>query len=93
MRSCYQKRNSKKLLKDKFDIKYSDLQDYSKIEELRCLNNDIKHNGVVGTELVTANNKWKSGIPISDTHPDFERLKDGPRNLLIDLKNKIEPKI
>jgi len=91
--SCYKKKEAKKLLKSKFNVDYELLTDYSKIEELRCLNNDIKHNGIVGSELVTANSKWNIDQPITNTIDDFKRLMDGPRNLLRDLAVKIEPQL
>ncbi|MCX6285630.1 MAG: hypothetical protein NTY96_00770 [Bacteroidetes bacterium] len=91
--SCYRKKEAKKLLKNKFNIDYELLTDYPKIEELRCLNNDIKHNGLVGNELATVNPKWFLDKPITNTYDDFKRLMDGPRNLLRDLANKIEPQL
>jgi len=91
LRSCYKKDKLIQLLNDKFSITYSTLIDYNKIEELRCLNNDVKHNGTVGNELAAANSKWTFDDEIRNTYDDFERLKEAPRNLLTDLAAKIEP--
>lgn len=91
--SCYKKKEAKKLLKNKFNIDYELLTDYVKIEELRCLNNDIKHNGLACSELVAANSKWTLNQPITNTYNDFKRLMEGPRNLLRDLAGKIEPQL
>jgi hypothetical protein len=91
--NCYKKKEAKSLLKSKFNIEYELLTDYKKIEELRCLNNDIKHNGLVGSELAAANTKWTLGQPIANTYDDFKRLIDGPKNLLRDLASKIEPQL
>lgn len=91
--SCYKKKEAKKLLKNKFNIDYELLADYIKIEELRCLNNDIKHNGLAGSELVAANSKWTLDQSIENTYADFQRLMDGPKNLLRDLATKIEPQL
>lgn len=91
--NCYKKKEAKSLLKSKFNIDYELLTDYKKIEELRCLNNDIKHNGLVGSELAAANTKWTLGQPIANTYDDFKRLMDGPKNLLRDLASKIEPQL
>jgi hypothetical protein len=91
--NCYKKKEAKNLLKSKFNIDYELLTDYKKIEELRCLNNDIKHNGLVGSELAAANTKWTLGQPIANTYDDFKRLMDGPKNLLRDLASKIEPQL
>ena len=91
--SCYKKKEAKSLLKSKFNIDYELLIDYSKIEELRCLNNDIKHNGIVCHELVAANSKWTLDQSISNTYDDFRRLMDGPGNLLGDVINEINDSI
>ena len=91
--SCYQKKNAKKLLKSKFNIDYELLIDYLKVEELRCLNNDVKHNGRAGDQLVLANSKWTLDQLIENTYQDFQRLKEGPRNLLKDLATKIEQQL
>jgi hypothetical protein len=91
--NCYKKKEAKNLLKSKFNIDYELLTDDKKIEELRCLNNDIKHNGLVGSELAAANTKWTLGQPIANTYDDFKRLMDGPKNLLRDLASKIEPQL
>jgi len=93
LESCYKKSEAKKLLKSKFLIEYDNLIDYDKIEELRCLNNAIKHNGIVGRELNQSKSKWILNSRIGDTHADFLRLKDAPIILLTDLKKKLEPKI
>ncbi len=90
LRSCFRIVNVIQLLSSKFGIAYSSLADHDKIEEIRCLNNDIKHNGIVGIELPSINNKWVQGGIITNTYVDFERLCDGPYNLLNDLSNKIE---
>lgn len=90
LRSCYKKDKLTKLLTHKFGITYSNLTDNNKIEELRCLNNDIKHNSMATNELVSANNKWILNQQIENTHDDFERLKSAPRNLLRELANELE---
>jgi len=91
--SCYKKKEAKKLLKSKFNIDYELLTDYIKIEELRCLNNDVKHNGLAGSELVAANSKWTLDQTIENTYIDFQRLMYGPKNLLRDLATRIEPQL
>ena len=91
LRSCYKKDKLTQLLAKKFSISYSSLVDYDKIEELRCLNNDVKHNGVESNKLVVANSKWTLNQEIENTHDDFERLKAAPGNLLRDLATKLEP--
>ena len=95
LRSCYKKDSVVKLLKDEFSIDYNTLMDVDIIEELRCLNNDIKHSdtGTVTPPLAATNAKWVVDEPILNTYDDFVRLMEGPRNFLRDLASKIEPKL
>jgi hypothetical protein len=93
LRNCFKKNELVKLLNAKFGIDYNSLADSNLIEELRCLNNDIKHNGQVGQELVDSNNKWVLNEEIGNTYPDFVRMMAAPRNLLKDLSGKIKPHI
>ena len=64
-----------------------------KLGRLRCVNNNIKHNGIVFHELVAANLKWTLDQSISNTYDDFRRLMDGPGNLLGDVINEINDSI
>jgi hypothetical protein len=91
--SCYKKKNLENLLSNIFSIDYSDLSDSTLIEELRCLNNDIKHNGKVGKELTQTNNKWIENQLIENIYDDFNRIKEAPINFLNDLVSKITPQI
>ncbi len=92
LKNCFKKDQIIKLLKQKFSIDYSALADYDKIEELRCLNNVIKHSdsGLVDANLSLANPKWVIDERIENTYDDFIRLMSAPRNLLYDLSNKIK---
>jgi len=91
--NCYKKIESIKLLKAKFNIDFTLLDNYQEIEELRCLNNAIKHKGLVTIELNNANSKWILNSPISDTYNDFQRLMNAPYKLLNDLQIKIVSQI
>lgn len=87
--TCYKIAESIKLLKSKFNIDFKTLKSYQEIEELRCLNNAVKHKGIVSTELNEANPKWIINNPIGDTYIDFLRLMNAPYELLTDLQTKI----
>lgn len=91
LNNCYKKKELEQLLISKFSTTYSTLIDFGSIEELRCMNNAIKHDGTVGNELVLSNGKWILGQEIGNTYDDFLRLKESPLNLLRDLIEKIEP--
>lgn len=62
--------------------------DFIKIKELRTLNNDIKHNGIVDIELHDSNPKWILKEKIKNTYEDFLRLKDGACDLLSEIISK-----
>ena len=47
---------------------------YTAIDELRCLNNAIKHSGVVGAELASFPG-WKRGDMIGDVRPAVTRIR------------------
>jgi uncharacterized coiled-coil protein SlyX len=79
--NCYKKTEVIKLLKAKFNIDFTLLVNYQEIEELRCLNNAIKHKGLVSKELNNANSKWIINSPIGNTYNDFLRLMNAPYKL------------
>jgi len=54
LKYIYKKVNLTKELK-RLGIDYTQLSEYQNVEELRCLNNSIKHSGVVGKELEQIN--------------------------------------
>jgi len=92
IRKCYKDKEATKILKKRFNIDYNSLQDYSKIQELRILNNDIKHEGKVSSDLSLINSRWKAGDEIDNNiYNDFVRLKEAPFNLLEDLADKLKP--
>jgi hypothetical protein len=61
----------KELKKKGVDIK--SLPHYKAMDETRCLNNDIKHNGVVGKEL-SEYPSWKKGNVLSNLDVAYRRL-------------------
>jgi len=89
LQNCYREKELKKTLKNKFSIDYTTLQKHQDIEELRCLNNSIKHNETVNEELSNKNVKWEKGQLIENIYEDFNRLKDTPIDFLSDLISKI----
>lgn len=93
LRSMFRIAQVKTLINRKYSIDYETLDEYSKIEELRCLNNCIKHNGIVSQELVDANNKWILESSIENTIEDFIRLKDAPLTFLTKLIELITQQI
>lgn len=84
-------------LREDFGLDLSDVQSYTKIDELRCLNNDIKHRGKVGKELARFRG-WVEGqelflyfLPkhfyrLAPEVPKY--LQDFARRLRLKLENK-----
>ena len=69
-------------------VKLASLQHYGAIDELRCLNNAIKHNGVVGKEL-SAFQGWFLGQRIGDVRPAIARLRSAVAPYLIALGKEL----
>ena len=69
-------------------VKLASLQHYGAIDELRCLNNAIKHNGVVGKEL-SAFQGWFLRQRIGDVRPAIARLRSAVAPYLIALGKEL----
>ena len=68
------------------------LEGLSSYDELRCINNSIKHKGTVGNELAEFNG-WTEGEKIINLWSHYERLKPGVRNFVYKLSDKIVSKL
>jgi hypothetical protein len=85
-----------KALKDFFikelNIVYENTEDedFILLEELRCLNNCIKHSGFVNAELHKANNKWVINQEINDLYDEFQRFIGVPGKYLKNIVEKIK---
>lgn len=64
------------------------LNKYQAYDELRCINNAIKHSGIVGTELA-AYSGFKKGQKLADLHNHYYRLRNDVDSFLIALQDKI----
>lgn len=65
-----------KALKDalkKKGVNLEALPSYPVMDEIRCINNDIKHSGVVGKEL-SAYDGWTEGQPLVNLDAAYNRL-------------------
>jgi hypothetical protein len=94
IKNCFKNENILTLFnKKEFIENMKDNDDYKKVNEIRCLNNAIKHSGVVSDELHEANPKWVIGKKIKNTYEDFYRLKEGIEDLLTELFSKIHDNI
>lgn len=65
-------------------IKIRDLPHFPSFDELRCINNDIKHGGVVGEELAKYPG-WKLGDNLSNIDIVYERIAPGCQSFIFEL--------
>lgn len=65
-------------------IKIRDLPHFLSFDELRCINNDIKHGGVVGKELAKYPG-WKLGDNLSNIDIAYGRIAPGCRSFIFEL--------
>jgi hypothetical protein len=65
-------------------IKIRNLPHISSFDELRCINNDIKHGGVVGKELAKYPG-WKLGDNLSNIDTAYERIAPDCRSFIFEL--------
>lgn len=68
------------------------LKHYKAFDELRCINNSVKHNGVPNKDLVCYPN-WKNGEKLTKLHIHYRRLKDDVDRFVTELRDEIIKKI
>jgi hypothetical protein len=85
--SFYRITELKKQLKMKV-VDIETLAHYKAYDELRCINNAIKHSGVVGADLA-AYPGFKKGERLSDLHTHYYRLRSDVDRFLLSLQAEI----
>lgn len=94
LRSLFEIRKVEILIKDKFGVNIRDLNNYNQMNELRCLNNCIKHTGYPDTELIAINpERWKAKEEIENVYQDFIRLRYKTVDFCLDLFRTVKEKI
>ncbi|MEZ8798373.1 hypothetical protein OA7_0017870 [Vibrio cyclitrophicus 1F53] len=68
------------------------LKNYKSYDELRCINNCIKHSGRVNKELSKFSG-WNVGDKIVKTNDHYTRLKDDVRGFVFNLRDELLSKI
>ena len=68
------------------------LPNFAEYDELRCINNSIKHNGVVDKELAKYPN-WIVGQKLENLHQHYYRLRNDVDNFVTGLQAAILNKI
>jgi hypothetical protein len=77
----------KKKLKHR-GVKIKDLPSYEGFDELRCINNDLKHGDVVGVELATYSG-WTLGEELKEIYAAYTRLAPGCASFISELVDAI----
>ena len=90
--ACYRWKALKKNLKKDFGFDLSNVVSYTTIDELHCLNNDIKHKGTAGVELAKFSG-WKKGEKIRNLRPHFDRFVVHIPKYLADFTEKLNDKL
>lgn len=89
----YKIENLKEYFND-IDINIESISDFKNFEELRLLNNCLKHSGFVKQNLVEINPEiWVKGEQIKDSEAHFKRLLVPSINFLSRLGNELSLKI
>jgi hypothetical protein len=65
------------LKKQLTSLKIDSLVGYSSADELRLINNAIKHSGIVSKSLAKEYSSWTCGLPLSNLDVAFTRLAPG----------------
>ncbi len=81
--------NLKEYFEEKYSLDLTTLLNYQKYNELRLLNNCVKHSGFVDNKLAKCNNKWKQGEEIILEEDDIKEYF----NNLVDFISEILSKI
>ena len=73
-------------------IDISTITKFNSFNELRLINNSIKHEGVVSKQLATNFPIWKEGAPLTDLNITFTRLHPEIKEYIYDLATKLQSK-
>ena len=88
-------KNLKKYFSKELEIEYEDWQNpvFCLLEEIRCINNCIKHSGIVDEKLNQINNKWVVGEEIKEiSKENIAKFIDVPHLYLKIIVDKIKEK-
>lgn len=70
-------------------FKLESLKGYNSFNELRLLNNSIKHGGLVSLALSRANPNWQVKTTITSTNDSYMRLLPGVKDYVFDLVTQV----
>lgn len=79
-------------LPNKLGLDLNTLKGYASFDELRLINNGIKHSGLVSDDLAKYPN-WKKGAKIVGFDESYQRVKNDVREFVFDFRDKVLDKI
>ena len=81
--------NLKEYFEEKYSLDLTTLLNYQKYNELRLLNNCVKHKGFVDNKLAKCNNKWKQGEEIILEEDDIKEYFNNLVDFIPEILSKI----
>jgi hypothetical protein len=79
------------VLKADFGVDITTLNGFSDVNEIRLINNAVKHDGLVSHSLANAYPAWKQGTELKDLRKSFERLSGSVPTYVADLAAIVIP--
>lgn len=92
LKSAYMFTKLTEAAKNKLALDINTLNGYAAFDELRLINNAIKHSGLVSDDLAKYPN-WKKGAKIGAFHESYQRLYQDVRKFVFDFRDKILTKL
>lgn len=93
IKECHKWCRLKKNLKDDFEFDLSNVVSYNAVDELRLLNNAIKHNDGAVTRRLAEFSGWKEGEKITNLRPHFDRFAVHIPKYLADFAEKLNDQL
>lgn len=76
-------------LKKALPFKLENIDEYKAFDELRLINNSVKHNAVVNKDLAQAFPSWKEGEELLELDKHYERLLPKIKKYILSLVDEI----
>lgn len=92
LRNAYMFTKLTEAVKNKLGLDLNTLNGYAAFDELRLINNGIKHSGLVSDDLAKYPN-WRKGAKIGAFHENYQRLYQDVRKFVFDFRDKILTKL
>jgi len=88
LKRVYRREGLRGLLSGDFGVSLEEIKNYARVDELRCLSNSIKHDGMV-EETLARFRGWRLGKPITVSTQTLQRLASAIPGYLRDLTERV----